>query len=166
MTATNPFTQIKTAIRAYMDAHWTALPDDNPAKVKIGNRWRRNLRPNTQPADLPEVDLRPVEGGGNKFSASSTSAHFQRLYELGIATDDKSASDETLDQAEWELVRVAAKAQAERLGLTDLVLNVEVDSTRQTKDEPELNRGHKTWSGAVTLIVTFQVTRASIIPTT
>jgi hypothetical protein len=70
MTATNPFTQIKTAIRAYMDDHWAALDDDNPAKVKIGNRWRRRLKPNTQPADLPEVDLRPVEGGGNKFNAT------------------------------------------------------------------------------------------------
>jgi hypothetical protein len=70
-----------------------------------------------------------------------------------------------LDQAEWELIRVAAKAQRDKLGLTDLVVNVEVDSTRQTSDDAELNRGHKTWSGAVTLIVTFQVNRSAIIPT-
>lgn len=166
MTATNPFTQIKTAIRAYLGAHWDSLPDDNIAKVRVGNRFRRNIRPNTQPADLPEVDFRSAEGSRNQFKASSSTGLFQRTWELGISSDDRSQNDDSLDQVEWELLRVAAKAAVERLGLSELVVNVEVDNTQQTKDDPELSRNHKTWSGTVRLIVTFQMSVADIIPTT
>lgn len=165
MTATNPFTQIKTAIRSYLGAHWDSLDADNPAKVKVANRFRRLLKDNVQPADLPEVDIRSAEGGRNQFTASSGTGLFQRTYELGIASDDKDASDVSLDQAEWEILRAASKAQQDKLGLSGLVVNVEIDNTRQTKDDAELNRGHKRWSGAVTLVVTFQVPRADLIPT-
>jgi hypothetical protein len=165
MTATNPLSQIKAAIRAYMGAHWDSLPDDNPAKVKVGNRFRRNVRDQTQPADLPEVDFRSGEGGVTRPFASSSSGQFVRAWELGIAGDDHNSGDTSLDQAEWELIRCAAKMQIELLGLNDLIVKVEIDNTRQTKDDAELNRGHRTWSGAVTLIVTFQVKRSDIIPT-
>jgi hypothetical protein len=148
-----------------LGAHWDSLDDDNPAKVKTANRWRRNLKPNTQPADLPEVDVRLMDGGFNKPFATNTSGQFGRVWQLGIATDDHASTDDSFDQSEWELVKVAAKAAIELLSLPGLVLSVNVVASSQTKDDGELSRSHKTWSGTVDLEITFQVPRADIIPT-
>lgn len=164
MTATNPFTQIKTAIETYVGAHWDSLPSDNPAKVKVGNRWSATQRKGAiQPADTPAVAVRPVEGGDTNVNATSSSGHFTRSYELGIVTSATTPEDSTLDQCEWELIRVAAKASSEQLGLGSMVLSVTVSGTRQTNQDFEAGRQHRWWTGAVTLSVKFQVSKASIL---
>lgn len=165
MTATNPFTQIKTTIETYVGAHWDSLPADNPAKVKVGNRWSTTQRKGAlAPNDTPAVSLRPVDGGDTNPLATSSSGHFSRQYELGIVTDGITPEDSTLDQCEWELIRVAAKASKELLGLTDLVLKVTVSGTRQTNQDLEAGRQRRRWTGAVTITVFFQVSKTSILP--
>lgn len=165
MTATNPFTQIKTAIKSYVVAHWDSLDADNPAKVKVGNRWSLDARKDRrQPGDLPGVDIKPVEGGDSNPFASSSSGLFVREYELGIATDGFTVDDPALDQCEWELIRAASKACIEKLNLPALVMAVKVSSTRQTNTDYEASRQHKTWTGAVVISVQFQVKRSDIIP--
>lgn len=165
MTATNPFTQIKAAIRGYVEAHWDSLPTNNPAKVKVGNRWSRDDRKAARaPADLPAVEIRPVEGGDSKPLHTSSSGVFVREYEFGIATDGQTTDDPALDQCEWELIRVATKAALEKLDLPELVLKVDISSSRQTDRDLEASRQHRTWTGAVVISVQFQVKRTDIVP--
>jgi hypothetical protein len=69
---------------------------------------------------------------------------------------------ESLDATEWELIRVAAKAAVEKLGLS-YVLRVAVEAARQTVAATEMSKEGQ-WSGAATLVIEFQQTRAQIIP--
>jgi hypothetical protein len=163
----NPFTQTADAVRSALEARWNALADDDPAKVKVGNRWGRNARKDArQVADFPAVDIRPVDGRNMNFSASSSTGLFQKAYELGIATDGTPVDDnpDVLDAVEWSLIQVAAQAAANKLGLPTLVLKVEIESSRQTPDDESQNRGKRRWSGVVVLVVTIQVPKSQIIP--
>lgn len=157
----NPFTQITTAIKSYVEAHWAALPDDNVAKVRVGNRWGKDrVKPARQPADSPAVDIRPLDGGDNKLTSST--GIFARAWELGIGTDD--LEPDVLDQCQWELIRAALKMQTESLGLTSLVMAVKLDSLLSTREDTAANRNTIYWTGAVVLTVTFQVPRVEILP--
>lgn len=165
MTVTNPFSQIKDALRGYLGRHWDAMDPINPAKVRVANRWmHKGLKQYFQAADLPAVDIRAAEGVDSKPFATSDTGLFARNFELGIATDDRSQEDPSLDQVEWELIRVAAQAAIERLGLPNLVTKVETVNTRQTREDPSESRGRGTWTGVVTIAVGFQVPRAAILP--
>jgi hypothetical protein len=90
---------------------------------------------------------------------------FQKAYELGIATDGTPVDDnpDVLDAVEWELIRVAAQASKDKMGLPTLVLKVDIESSRQTPDDEQQNRGRRRWSGVVVLVVTIQVPRADIL---
>jgi hypothetical protein len=102
----NPFTQTADAVRSALEARWDAMADDDPAKVKIGNRWGRNARKDArQVADFPAVDIRPVDGRNLNFTATSSTGLFQKAYELGIATDGTPVDDnpDVLDAVEWSL---------------------------------------------------------------
>jgi hypothetical protein len=162
----NPFTQVADAVRLALETRWDALGDNDPAKVKINNRWGRNARKDArQVADFPAVDIRPVDGRSLNFSASSSTGLFQKAYELGIATDGtpQDENPDVLDAVEWELIRVAAQAAKDKLGLPTLVLKVEIESSRQTPDDEQQNRGRRRWSGVIVLVVTIQVPRADIL---
>jgi hypothetical protein len=163
----NPFTQVANAVRLALETRWSAMADDDPAKVKINNRWGKNSRKDArQVADFPAVDIRPVDGRGMNFTASSSTGFFQKAYELGIATDGTPVDDnpDVLDAVEWSLIQTAAKAANDKLGLPTLVLKVEIESSRQTPDDEQQNRGKRRWSGVVVLVVTLQVPRAQILP--
>lgn len=167
--ATNPLTTIRQAIEDAVGAHWDSLDEDNPAVVKVGNRWTKNQRKGArQPADFPAVEIRPVqEQNQTNPKASSSSGQFIRAWELGCATDAAPTEDpNVLDQCEWELIRAAAKMQRDKLGLPDnLVVDVGVASTRQTTQDGDQNRGRTRWTGAVVVIVKFQVPTTQIITT-
>lgn len=160
--ATNPFTTIKAAIKTYLGNHWDSLAADNPAKIKIGNRFTHKRMP-VQPGDLPEVDVRALEGGETKPFASSSTGLFTRNYQFGITTDQADISD-ALEQSEWEFVRAAAKMQKELLGLPGTVLRVGISFERETDIDPEMNRGRRRWTGIVVVAVTFQVPISQITP--
>jgi hypothetical protein len=162
----NPFTQTADAVRLALETRWNALADNDPAKVKINNRWGRNARKDArQVADFPAVDIRPVDGRNLNFGATSSTGLFQKAYELGIATDStpQDENPDVLDAVEWELIRVAAQAAKDKLGLPTLVLKVEIESSRQTPDDEQQNRGRRRWSGVIVLVVTIQVPRAVIL---
>jgi hypothetical protein len=163
----NPFTTVADAVRLALETRWDAMADNDPAKVKINNRWGRNARKDArQVADFPAVDIRPVDGRNLNFSASSSTGLFQKAYELGIATDGtpQDANPDVLDAVEWSLIQTAAKAAQDKLGLPTLVLKVEIESSRQTPDDESQNRGRRRWSGVVVLVVTLQLPRAQILP--
>lgn len=160
----NPLTEIKTALRGYLAAHWDALPADNKAKVRVGNRGGVIFRKGQQFADNPAVDTRRVELRDVSPLKTSSSGTFVAVYELGYRSDERKTDDdlEVLDATEWELVRVATKACVEKLGLS-YVLRVAVEAARQTVAATEMTKEGQ-WSGAATLIIEFQQTRAQIIP--
>jgi hypothetical protein len=97
--------------------------------------------------------------------ASSSTVVLSRSYELGIFTDG-TTPDGGLYDLEWELVRVAAKASKEKLGLPDLVMFVSITPGTPTKQDFEASRNRHTWTGSVVLTVQFQVNRADIVPAT
>jgi hypothetical protein len=75
----NPFTQTADAVRLALETRWNALADNDPAKVKINNRWGRNARKDArQVADFPAVDIRPVDGRNLNFGATSSTGLFQK----------------------------------------------------------------------------------------
>jgi hypothetical protein len=160
----NPFTEIKAALRGYLAAHWTAMADDNPAKVRVANRGGVIFRKGQQFADNPAVDTRRVEIREANTTRTSTSGGFVVVYELGYRSDERKTDDdiEVLDATEWELVRVAAKASDEKLGLA-YVNKVRVEAARQTTAETEMSKEGQ-WSGAATLVIEFTKPRTEILP--
>jgi hypothetical protein len=152
----NPLTEIKTALRGYLVAHWASLDPTNPAFVRVQNRGGV--------ADNPAVDTRRVEIRTITPFKTSSSGTFLAVYELGYRSDETKldVDTESLDATEWELIRVAAKAAVEKLGLS-YVLRVAVEAARQTVAATEMTKEGQ-WSGAATLIIEFQQTRAQIIP--
>lgn len=159
----NPFSEIKTALRGYLAAHWESLPADNPAKVRVNNRGGVIFRKGQQHADNPAVDARRVEIRDAALQTSDTGL-FVVAYELAYRSDERKTEDdtETIDQLEWELVRVAAKARAEKLGLS-YILRVAFESARQTTAATEMTKDGQ-WSGVATLVIQFQKSRAEILP--
>jgi hypothetical protein len=86
------------------------------------------------------------------------------VYELGYRSDERKTDDdiEVLDATEWELVRVAAKASDEKLGLA-YVNKVRVEAARQSVAATEMtNEGQ--WSGVATLVIEFTKPRTEILP--
>lgn len=160
----NPLTEIKTALRGYLVAHWNALPDGDPAKVRVANRGGVISRKGIAPIDSPAVDTRRVEIREVNPLQTSSSGTFVVVYELGYRSDERKADDDTevLDATEWELVRVAAKASVEKLGLS-YVLRVRVEAARQTVAQTEMSAEGQ-WSGVATLVIEFQKPRTEIIP--
>jgi hypothetical protein len=160
----NPFTEIKTALRGYLAAHWDSLPADDPAKVRVNNRGGVIFRKGQGVSDSPAVDTRRVELRGANPLATSSSGVFVAVYELGYRSDEGKRDDDTesLDATEWELVRVAAKASVAKLGLS-YVLRVGVEAARQTTAATEMSKEGQ-WSGVVTLVVEFAKPRSEIIP--
>jgi hypothetical protein len=57
----NPLTEIKTALRGYLVAHWASLDPTNPAFVRVQNRGGVIFRKGQGVADNPAVDTRRVE---------------------------------------------------------------------------------------------------------
>jgi hypothetical protein len=160
----NPLTEIKTALRGYLVAHWASLDPTNPAFVRVQNRGGVIFRKGQGVADNPAVDTRRVEIRTITPFKTSSSGTFLAVYELGYRSDETKldVDTESLDATEWELIRVAAKAAVEKLGLS-YVLRVAVEAARQTVAATEMSKEGQ-WSGAATLVIEFQQTRAQIIP--
>jgi hypothetical protein len=149
----NPFTEIKAALRGYLAAHWTAMADDNPAKVRVANRGGVIFRKGQQFADNPAVDTRRVEIREANTTRTSTSGGFVVVYELGYRSDERKTDDD---------IEVAAKASDEKLGLA-YVNKVRVEAARQSVAATEMtNEGQ--WSGVATLVIEFTKPRTEILP--
>jgi hypothetical protein len=160
----NPFSEIKTALRGYLAAHWDGLPADNPAKVRVNNRGGVIFRKGQQAADNPAVDTRRVAIRDANPLATSSSGLFVTAYELGYRSDEQRTDDDTkvIDQTEWELIRVAARAAVEKLGLA-YVTRVRVESAAETTAQTDMTKEGQ-WSGVATLVIEFQQSRAAILP--
>jgi hypothetical protein len=163
----NPFTEIKAALRTRLGSHWDALAADNPARVRVGNRWGRNALkpPSRQPADLPAVDVRRVETRDMKLTSSS--GVFLAVFEFGITSDERASTDDTevMDASEWELIRCAigAAVSTPPLGLS-YVQRIGVESSQQTLADPAQSGGTQRWTSAVRIVVEFNKPRSEIIP--
>jgi hypothetical protein len=160
----NPFSEIKSSLRTRLGSHWDALPSDNPARVRVGNRFARNfLKPTArQAADFPAVDVRRVETRGMKLT--STSGHFLAVYEFGITSDERASTDDTeaLDESEWQLIRCAVGASSAGLGLS-YVHQITVESSQQTVGDATQGATQR-WTSAVRVVIEFSQPKTEIIP--
>lgn len=166
----NPFTEIKAALRTRIGTHWDGLAADDPARVRVNNRWGRNaLKPTSkQFADLPSVDVRRNEL--RELKLTSSSGLFIVAFEFGVLSDDRASTDDTeaLDATEWELIRCAVGASVPTppqpvLGLS-YVQRVGVEFSRQTLGDDVRSPGTQRWSSAVTVLVEFNKPKTELIP--
>ncbi len=149
MSSTDPFTRVYAALWDVLEKHkgFTDL-------VKIGNRIKHTddgfgLRPekeNIMDADLPEVNLIPVNSQILLFATSSSTQAVQE-FELRITSGDQRV-DRLHFPLKWQVMIALSKCA--KLNLP-FVKKLTIDSFTETTDDPEVNRGIKGWSARIVI---------------
>lgn len=160
--AIDPYTQVYDRIWELLEAEASLMQLVKPGnRVNLQDRNPSPRKSNTQDGDLPELSVMPM-GGGVDLWKTNTTAIFDEVYRIAIATGDLRPHKQ-LNPIKFAVLRALGRT-ANDLGLP-FVVTTNCMSVTDTLYDLAQNRGTVAWSALYDVRVTMKIPRAVLLGT-